>query len=418
MNALTVAIWIAAIAITSVAGAKSVRGEDASHPGNGVMHQSIAFDDIAPHGIVLEQCWNAMGMDRQERVYIGFTSKRLDGREDFAVFRYDPSTGDRRFLGTFMDVAEAVGNLAPREEIPKGHTRMLELDGKMYMGSQGFHDFKAAIDALPTYRGSHLYAYDISADTMEDIARSLPGGVVTEHSGIIALSLVPGHHLLAGLAHPSSDIVLFDYAQNRVQKIVPGIPWRLDNPLSREILATKRGKIYTYRGTEDPAQRSQTHGIWAYDLKTGVSRHTRYMATGGFWNGQSWSSDGETIYFSTVNGELYRLDVANEAVTHLGHFLPKDEYESGERVDYLYGITLSVDEKKIYGVPRRHRSPDANLYSYEIASGTVALVGRLDPAIYTGSHMRDSRGNIYFARFGDGVSWQGKARLEIVHPSR
>ena len=157
--------------------------------------RSIAFDDIAPHGIVLEQCWNAMGMDRQERVYIGFTSKRLDGREDFAVFRYDPSTGDRRFLGTFMDVAEAVGNLASREEIPKGHTRMLELDSKMYMGSQGFHDFKAAIDALPAYRGSHLYAYDISADTMEDVSRSLPGGVVTEHNGIIALSLVPGNRL-------------------------------------------------------------------------------------------------------------------------------------------------------------------------------------------------------------------------------
>lgn len=418
MNAPTVAIWIAAIAITYVGGAKSVRGEDASNPGSAVMHQAIAFDDIAPRGIVLEQCWNAMGMDRQERVYIGFTSKRLDGREDFAVFRYDPSTGDRRFLGTFMDVAEAVGNLTPREEIPKGHTRMLELDGKMYMGSQGFHDFKAAIDALPTYRGSHLYAYDISAATMEDVSRSLPGGVVTEHSGIVALSPVPGYHLLAGLAHPSSDIVLFDYAQNRVQKIVPGIPWQLGNPLSREIVATKRGKIYTYRGTGDPAQRTQTHSIWAYDLKTGVSRRTRYMATGGFWNGQSWSRDGETIYFSTVNGELYRLDVANEAVTHLGHFLPKDEYESGERVDYLYGITLSVDEMKIYGVPRRNRSPDANLYSYEIATGTVSLVGKLDPAIYTGSHMRDSRGNIYFARFGDGESWQGNARLEVVHPSR
>ncbi|MBV8406931.1 MAG: hypothetical protein JOY64_04820, partial [Alphaproteobacteria bacterium] len=46
----------------------------------------------------------------------------------------------------------------------------------------------------------------------------------------------------------------------------------------------------------------------------------------------------------------------------------------------------------------------------------LTSVGEVEPAIYTGSHMRDSRGNIYFARFGDGQSWEGKARLVIVHP--
>jgi hypothetical protein len=56
------------------------------------------------------------------------------------------------------------------------------------------------------------------------------------------------------------------------------------------------------------------------------------------------------------------------------------------------------------------------LYSYEIATGAVTLVGALESAVYTGSHMRDSRGNIYFARFGDGQSSEGKARLVIVHP--
>jgi len=32
--------------------------------------------------------------------------------------------------------------------------------------------------------------------------------------------------------------------------------------------------------------------------------------------------------------------------------------------------------------------------------------------------MRDSRGNLYFARFGDGESWEGNARLAIVHASQ
>src|SRR5262249_58058250 len=81
------------------------------------------------------------------------------------------------------------------------------------------------------------------------------------------------------------------------------------------------------------------------------------------------------------------------------------------------GITLSADEKRIYGVPRRSGSVGSNLYAYEIATGTVTLVGPLETAIYTGSHMRDSSGNIYFARFGDGQSWEGRARLSIVRPA-
>jgi len=378
------------------------------------MQQTITFDDLAPHGMVLEQCWDAIGLDRQGRVYIGFTGKRPDGREDFAVFRYEPSAGGRRFLGTFMDVAAAAGNLQRNEEIPKGHTHLAEAHGKIYMASQGFHDLKGPIDALATYRGAHLYAYDVAADALEEESRFLPGGVLTRHTGIVALAAVPGYGLLAGLAHPTSDIVLFDYAQGRVERTVPGIPWRLGNPLSREIVATRQGKIFTYRGTEDPAQRAESHSIWVYDLKAGTHKPTPYSATGGFWNGQTRSRDGETIYLSTVNGELYRLDTGSDVITHLGHLLPKAEYDAGERIDQLYGITLSNDEKKIYGVPRQHRSKDANLYAYEIATGSVALVGRLEPALYAGSDVRDSHGNLYMGRFGDADRWEGKAGLAII----
>jgi hypothetical protein len=409
MKAAAISIWLAAIAMTSILGCQS-----RSDP---VIERSIGFDDIAPAGVTLKQCWNAMGMDGQERIYIGFTSARVDGREDFVVFRYDTSTGERRFLGTFMDASQAAGNLRPAEEIPKGHTRMLEIDGRMYMGSQGFHDLKAAIDTLPSYRGSHLYAYDPSSEKLQDISQPFPGGVVTEHQGLIALSHAPGSDLLVGLAHPSSDIVLFDYKHGRVQQVVPGIPWRLGNPLSREVVATRKGKIYTYRGTEDPADRDEVHRIWVYDLKSKASTETSYTATGGFWNGQTWTRDGETIYLATVNGELYKLDVATEVFTHLGHFLPQQEFAAGVRVNSLYGITLSADEKRIYGIPRRSGSSQSNLYSYEIATGAVTLVGALAPAIYAGSHMRDSQGNIYFARFGDGKSWEGNVRLVIVRPS-
>src|SRR5262249_13476856 len=132
-------------------------------------------------------------------------------------------------------------------------------------------------------------------------------------------------------------------------------------------------------------------------------------------NGKGGTGEGGRIYLATVNGELYRLDVETGVFTHLGHFLPKQEYMAGARIDSLYGITLSIDEKRIYGIPRRSGSSRSNLYSYEIATGAVTLVREMEPALYTGSHMRDSRGNLSFSSFGDGGSSAGKARLSIVH---
>ena len=71
---------------------------------------------------------------------------------------------------------------------------------------------------------------------------------------------------------------------------------------------------------------------------------------------------------------------------------------------------LSVDETRIYGVPRRNRSTESNLYAYDIASGAVTRVGQLEPAMYAGSHVRDSRGNLYFGRFGSDQGHRGPGR--------
>jgi hypothetical protein len=414
MKACTVALLIQAILIAAAA-AQPANVELAATARRAVQ-KTITFDDLAPAGMVLLQCWNAIGIDAEERVYIGFTGRRVDGREDFAVFRYDPATGDRRLLGSFLDASAAGGNLHPGEEIPKGHTHLVALDGRIYMGSQGFHDLKGGLSTLPRYRGSHLYAYDTASGVFEDLSRGLPEGVVTRHTGLIALAAVPGQNLLAGLEHPSSNIVLFDTLANRVARVVPGIPWREGNPLSREIVATRQGRIYTYRGSEEPRHRGRHHAIWAHDLATGANRPTPHAAMGGFWNGQSGTRDGATIFLSTVNGELYRLDTATGEIGHLGHFLPRAEVETGRRIDQLYGITLSADESRLYGVPRRHRSRESNLYAYEIATGAVSLVGRLEPALYTGSHVRDSRGNLYLGKFGSERATERNAGLAIVSP--
>jgi hypothetical protein len=385
-------------------------------------HQIIAFDDIAPPALALKQCWNAMGMDSRGRVYIGFTSQRRDGKEDFAVFRYDPATADRAFLGSFMEASRAAGNLDPDEEIPKGHTRMVEIGGRIYMGSQGFHDLKAEIETLPHYRGAHLYAVDSTGDStsagtndrLEDVGRRLPGGVLTRHQGIIALTAVPGRDLLLGLTHPHSDILLMDPRRLEATRLLPGIPWTLGNPLSREIVATAQGKVYTYRGTEDASHRDAVHGIWVHDLDTGAMAPTGYTATGGFWNGQTATRDGRVIYLSTVNGELYRLDTDTGAFTPLGPFLPGRDREAGRHVNTLYGITLSRDETAIYGIPGVEGAALPRLLRYDIASGAVAEIEQLAPGTYTGSDLRDKQGRLYFARFGNAADWDGHGRLVVL----
>jgi len=385
-------------------------------PVDGVTYQLISFANITPITITMKQSWNALGMDNKERIYIGFTSDRTDGREDFTVFRYDPSNGERLFLGTFLNVSKTFNNLLPGEEIPKGHTHMPFIDGKMYMGSQGFHDFKEGIETLSNYRGSHLYTYDIATGRMEDISKANPGGVITEHQGIIALSYMPWYDLLVGLTHPQSDIVLFNYKENRVEKVVPGIPWKLGNPLSREVVVTRNGKIYTLRGARKRTQRNEINNVWVYDVNTDVMQMTDYTMTGGYWNGQTKTRDGNKIYLSTVRGEIYELDVETEVFKHLGHFLPEQNYNDGERINYLYGITLSPDEKKIFGIPSRtNRGNSGNLYEYDITTRNVALKANLGTGIYTGSDLRDSRGNIYIARFGVERGWEGNCFLLVIN---
>jgi hypothetical protein len=377
----------------------------------------VSFDDLAPAGLELHQCWNAMGMDDRGRVYIGFTSTRADGRENFPVFRYDPKTRERSFLGTLLDVVAASGNSREGESIPKGHTRMIFADGRMYLGSQGFHDLKGEIDSLPSYRGSHLFAFDTAADAWQDLSAPLPGGVVTEHEGIVSLNILREEHLLVGLAHPSSDIVLYDYEAVRVARIIPGIPWKLGNPLSRETIVAPSGRIYMYRGTEDPAQRDAEHDVWVCDPRTGGMEDTGVAMSGGFWIGQTEKRNGSMIYVSTTTGRLYEFDTASETFRDLGVMLPEEQLAAGRRVLFTYAITLSPDEKRIYIVLSVLERPQGSgeLYAYDMATGTYSFVRQLPVGIYTSADLRDGA-NVYFAHFGTARDiWSGSPRLFILH---
>lgn len=379
----------------------------------------VPFDDIAPDYLTLTQSWNALGMDDRDRVYIIWTSTRADGREDSALFRYTHATGKREFLGTFIDVAAKQNNLGATEQIPKGHTRIIQVGRTMYMASQGFHDFKAGIDDLPTYRGAHLFAFNVDTGAFDDVSRTLPGGVLIDHQGVVALNYSPEHHLLVGLSHPHSDIVLYDLARGEVRKVVPGIPWALNRMVSREVVVTRTGEIYTYRGPEDPTLRDMTNQVWVYDLKTGTMKKTGQSLRGGFWNGQAVDRTRNKIYLSTVSGELYALNVARGTFSHLGHFVDADAYRSAAqyRAMYLYGISLTADERTLLGVPiiaptAGAGSAATRLTSYDLARRTFTKQADMTREAFTGSNHRDRKGNIYQAAF----DWDKNCRLAVLTP--
>lgn len=374
----------------------------------GIDYSYISFDDMAPEGYELLQCWNGIGMDDEGRVYIGWTSMTKEDKEDFVLYRYDPVTKERLFIGTMMKASEAAGNLGEGEEIPKGHTEIIHVDGTMYLASQSFHDFKNEIDELPNYRGAHLYAYDIEDDVFKDISASLPGGVVVEHEGIVALSYKEDTKELLGLTHPHSSIVFFDTQTHEVNKVVDGIPWTLGNPLSREIIVDQQGLIYTYRGTESPPRKEEAFNMWIYDTNTEELYETDQMFDGGFWSGQVATKDGKTIYISTVNGKLFSLDTQTQTVEDLGYFIPVTMKLANIQPIYLYDITLSNDEKVIYALPPAEYG---NLFKYTIEDKTVLQVTNLPDDIYSSNNLISEEGDLYFAKF---KPWEGEARLMII----
>jgi hypothetical protein len=381
----------------------------------------ITFDDVTPAHLTPTQSWNSLGLDDQDRVYITWTSTRSDGRDDTALFRYTHRTGHKEFLGSFIDVATAQHNLAAGEQIPKGHTRILQVGRKMYMASMGFHDFKGAIDTLPSYRGSHLFSYDLDTGAFDDVSRSRPGGVVIDHQGIVALNYSPEHRLLVGLSHPLGDIILYDLAANTVRKVVPGIPWQLNHVVSREIVVTRTGKVYTYRGPEDPDLRDVTDEVWEYDLATGAMKGTGQLLKGGFWNGQAVSHNRRQIYLSTVTGQLYRLDVKRGTFTALGPLEDAADYNSPQkyRVAYLYGIGLTEREDKILGWPiiaptAGDGEAPTRLMSYDLDRQKVSKHFDSPIAAFTGSNHRDRRGNFYQAAF----DWDHNCHLAILSPRK
>ena len=373
----------------------------------------IKFDEMFPEGFTGDTSWDPMGIDGNGIIYFGYTGRRTDliaGEEieDFAVFSYDPEKDVVKFLGTFIEACKAANNYIYGEEIPKGHTKFYCVDNKMYMASQGFHDYKQQIDGEDGYetkRGAHLFVYDIEKEILFDLSSQMPGGVWCEHQGVVAMNYMPELGKLVGFTHPLADLVFYDLATGTVDRYVNGIPWSLGNPLSREIIVSG-DRVYLYRGVEDTGARAELQWpVYCYDYGEDRLYQTGDTMKGGFWNGQATTSDGKTTYISGCCGILYKMDMETGRVTFL-----RDMDLDGENViGYTYSISMSPDETKLFYIPTA-RNP-GRIYEYDIATNTLAVVVDVPTAVYCGSNIVTKDNWYYFTRFGDGSGWEGNPSL-------
>jgi hypothetical protein len=390
----------------------------------------IKFNDLTEGLTVrLQWSWHAIGIDPDDNVYVVFGG--LDGDSaDCALFQYQSRTGKRRLIGTLSAAAKEAGTWREGERIEKGHTHLPWLNGKLYIGTMGFHDASAVspepMEIAARSHGAHLMVYDPVADKIEDLSRNQPDGVFFPQRGFMCLSPVPETGWIAGLTVPHGDLLLYDPATRQPHTIVPGIPEEFGKLVTREVVVAPNGRVYTmYSG-----------GSWApgpghmyyYDLRTKTLSKPIAIAP-DYWNGSVQTKNGRAIYIMTDPGDLYRLHPDTNTVERIGCLYPEADRRVVEDSEHLYrpphvlGMVLSADEKSIYSIPLRKRilkadqSPktigDAEprgpqvpfgLFRFDLATRVSHRIADVPSSVghgyLTGTNIRDRQGNFYFAHHG------------------
>lgn len=358
----------------------------------------IRFDDIKPPGATLDSTFEAVGLDRQERVYATLcNSSPSDG--DCYFFRWDPKTGKRKYLGSLVQSAKRVGNIGPnrywpkKEVIVKGHTHNVYLDGRMWMGTMNVHGYANPLE----HRGIHIFGYDLSAGVLTDHSQWQPKGVFKEHSGMFALDAYPKKNLLVGIGPVDCEIIMYN-PRTRWTKKVPGVP-KEDNAQLSGRDATVVGDKFIYQCGSAPT------AFGMYDLVTGKNRITNFRAQEVLTDGIVPTSDGKKVYVTDLKNIYefnFRTGTQRTLTTLDPAGIPRQTSPAA----------LSLDEKKLYYVINEVTTNGGgyidDLYEYNIQTKArtklMNLKGVLNGgAKVSGTKATASNGKIYFVFNSDRV---------------
>jgi len=374
----------------------------------------ISFDDIKPDGARLTVCWGGIGIDHEQNVYFAASDQNDTKPDDTVIFRYNTKTGDRELLGTLRGISAAAGNLGPEESIGKVHVNIMEHEGKMYFSSHDYHNIKPDHSDMYERRGGHFYAFDLKTETFEDLSKTDNHGVSVPYQGIIAMDILRKHDKLAGFTFPFGDILIYDLKKRRTT-LYPGVPEYRTSNVSREIWATKKGKVYF-------SYSRPNFWLWELDVKTGAMKRTaqRNVLSHGFLHGMVPTRDGNTVYLLTnTGGNLYAFDVEAERLKDLGSLLPPEEITRGQSVHFVFGLILSKDEKKLYSLPCKFKKGNVPaLYEYDVETGKKTRLARfpsLKGGTVTGNATIDDQGRLYFGYHSGGD--EGR-HARLIHINR
>lgn len=338
----------------------------------------ISFTRVKPEGFPLQFCWNALGADPYNNIYmaVGNDGKWIDHKEDVAIFRFNNRKNSVEFLSTCNTVLQNAENLLEEEYVSKGHTDIVYLNGKMYMGTQPYHQPNTSLNE---YRGSHLISYDIEEEKFNDCSKNLPNGVIQQNRGLFSIAKIQQMNYIVGYGNPTGDLIFFNTQTNTIDKVVAGNA--KNNNITRVIVPTFDGRVFYSWGWDK---------MYIYDLETDETKKTEYTGGKPFWNGHAKTYDGLKSYISDAGGTVYCLETNNETLTTIGTF------DTG-----ALGIALSDKEDKLYTIAGNNTY---KLLEMDIETGEVLTAYTFPDDFgngnytFTGNNIKDNDGNIYFAR--------------------
>jgi hypothetical protein len=382
----------------------------------------ISFADVEPKGFREDFCWNAIGVDKIGHVYMAIGYGDVGQANDVGIFRYTIATGEHKFLTTLKSVSAAENNLLQGENIIKGHSRIVEMGGKIYLVSQGFHDM-FAID--PTVRGGHFFQKDVATEQWHDLSVTDPGGVSILNQGIIAVDVIPSQNKVVGFSNPAGNIVIYDLS-SRHSKVYtnPDASQYIGRNVSRHVVySSYDNSVYAAFAGSPIMRLDLTSGVYAtLPASSGEFYYGRGPDTGidnnEFITAMAKTGDGKNIWYLSWDARLYHFDVVAQKLTRLGPVNTSEELSAGIRSTAGFALAISKDEKYLYSIPSTISDGSTGLYRFDIIAGTwnkqLDLTNRLGGATFSGGDT-DADGHIYFARFGgETSSWVHLLQIDVI----
>jgi hypothetical protein len=359
----------------------------------------VRFGDLQPAGAGIDNTFESIGFDSRGRVYVALCNgEETPGVGNCYLFRWNPRTGERRYLDNFLDAARRANNLGPNqywdkpETLVKGHTHLWHMNGQMWMGTMNVHGY----DDYTYIRGMHLMALDIASGVLTDHAKWQPKGVFHEGGGTYTLEVMPGRNLVLSIGVPNCTIIVYN-PTTRETKRVPGIPKENNPQLSgRDMTLLADGNLLYQCGSG-----STPFGL--YNVKRGTNEQLNFKVGNPLSLSYARTSDRKSAYISD-NTDIYRFDLATKSGKLIAAMDP-----AGGR-NQCSPVNLSLDERKLYYVINKaggEKGPYVDdLYEYDLDTGKRTLLMNLRAAVgggvkFSGSHMMAATGKLYLAFQGE-----------------